>query len=487
MYLASIVFYNLFLHPLRDYPGPILLRVTRIGYCYKLIRGTLPFDILQLHKVYGDVVRIAPDELAYNNVTAWKDIMGHRGRGAAEFKKYQHFYNSSKAMPTTIVSSNGREHADLRRTMSHGFSESSLRNQEPLVMKYIDGLVQKLHEMSRSDTKAIDLMAWYNFTTFDIIGDLAFGEPFGCIRDSDYHPWIRGIFASVRLGTVVQTANHYPFFKKILFSLLSTKSSREKKAHNLVMATEKLQRRIAAGSKQERPDLIEGLLKKKDEMGLSMPQLIANSNTLIIAGSETTATLLSGVTYQLLKSGHALRTLTEEVRSRFKASSDINIVSVGQLPYMMACLNETLRIYPPVASGLPRVTPASGATICGRLVPGNVSHQSNSTVVAIHQYAIHNNEKYFKDPLNFHPERFLGDTKFASDNRDAFQPFHIGPRNCIGRNLAYVEMKLILAQIVWHFDLELAEESQGWAEKQKIFILWDKAPLMVHLRAVKRS
>ncbi|KAH8788468.1 cytochrome P450 [Diaporthe sp. PMI_573] len=479
LYIGTFIIYNIFLHPLRGYPGPLLLRATRLGYCYKLIKGTLPFDVLELHKAYGDVVRIAPDELAYNNAAAWKDIMGHRGKGVAEFEKYRSFYNPSKRMPTTIVGSNGKEHADLRRTMSHGFSERSLKDQQPLIMKYIDLLIQRLHEKSRANDP-VDLTAWYNFTTFDIIGDLAFGEPFGCLDNSEYHDWIRGIFASVRLGTVVQTANHYPLFKTLLFSLLSTKSSRDKKARNLTMATQKLQRRMLAGGKEGRPDLIEGLLKKKDELGLSMGQLVANGSTLIIAGSETTATLLSGVTYQLLESKDAMATLVQEVRSSFRSSDDIDIVSVAQLPYLSACLNETLRIYPPVATGLPRVTPANGANVCGRFVPGN-------TTVAIHQYAIHHNETYFKDPFNFHPERFLGDARFSSDNRDAFQPFHTGPRNCIGRNLAYVEMRLILARVIWHFDLELAQESHGWAEKQKIFILWDKSPLMVHLKPVVRS
>ncbi|KAF4839749.1 Cytochrome P450 monooxygenase 1 [Colletotrichum siamense] len=479
VYLAFSVFYNLYLHPLRNFPGPVLLRATRLGFGYKLNKGTLPFDILELHKKYGDIVRVAPNELAFNNVSAWKDIMGHRSSGAPEFEKYQMFYRPVTTIPSTIVSSGGKEHALLRRSMSHGFSERSLRDQQPLIMQYVNLFIQRLHE-NCAKGEPIDLMAWYNFTTFDIIGDLAFGEPFGCLERSDYHPWIRTIFISARLGTVVQTANHYPWMKKLMLNLLATKSARASRGKNLNNAREKVQRRMDLGGKGGRPDLIEGLLKKKDELGLSFDQLAANSNTLVIGGSETTATLLSGVTYYLLTNQHTLEKLVSEVRSTFEKEDDITIISVNKLSYMLACLDEALRIYPPVSMGLPRVTPKEGATVCGRFIPGNMT-------VAIHQWAIHHNEAYFKDPFSFRPERFLGDPEFASDNRDAFQPFHIGARNCLGRNLAYVEMRLILARLIWSFDLELAEESRDWVGQQKVFILWDKGPLKVHLKPVARA
>lgn len=94
---------------------------------------------------------------------------------------------------------------------------------------------------------------------------------------------------------------------------------------------------------------------------------------MIIGGSETTATLLAGVTYLLLSNPVALQRLTVEVRSTFQSEQEITMTSVNQLTYMLACLNEALRVYPPVPVGLPRVTPAGGRTIHGRFVPQGVS------------------------------------------------------------------------------------------------------------------
>ena len=104
-----------------------------------------------------------------------------------------------------------------------------------------------------------------------------------------------------------------------------------------------------------------------------MEKLQANCSLLIIGGSETTATLLSGVTYYLLTNPEAMRKLTAEIRSSFKSEDDIDFMSVSTLPYLLACLDEALRMYPPVPLGLPRVVPKGGATVSGHFVPEDVS------------------------------------------------------------------------------------------------------------------
>ncbi|WYZ44180.1 hypothetical protein EsH8_VII_000616 [Colletotrichum jinshuiense] len=493
IYVVSCIFYNLFLHPLRRYPGPLLMRATRATYCYRLARGTLPFDMLDLHQKYGDVVRIAPDELAFADPSAWKEIFGHRTGGGAggaplpSFEKADTFYRPITDRPRDIITAPGPEHAMLRRQMSHGFSDRSLREQEPVIMKYVDLFIQRLQEQVTSPyssgvaaEKPVNLTLWYNYCTFDIIGDLAFGEPFGCLEEGNYHPWVRTIFQMVRLGVVFQIANYFSALKSFIMAVMSTKSMTERRMEHLDMTMQKLKRRIELGKNEPRADLMEGLLKKKDEWNYSLEQLEGNAGILIIAGSETTATLLSGATYLLLKNPEKMKKLTDEVRTTFQSGEEIDLTSVNKLSYMLACLDETLRVYPPVPTGLPRIVPKGGATIAGKFVP-------EDTTVAIHQWAMYHNEKNFKNPSLFHPERFLGDAEYASDRKDALQPFHIGPRNCLGRNLAYVEMRIILARLLWSFDLVLADDSRDWMERQKIYTLWEKGSLNVYLKPVVRD
>ncbi|KAJ5106184.1 hypothetical protein N7456_002859 [Penicillium angulare] len=430
--------------------------------------------MLELHEQYGDIVRIAPDELAFSHPNAWKDIFGHKN-GEPEMVKAEWFYRAVDE-PLHIVNENPDEHRQLRRQMAHGFSEKSMRDQEPLIRKYVDLLIAKLHENCKAGPLVVS--DWYNFTTFDIIGDLAFGESFGCLESCKYDDWIKGIFESAYLGSFLQALSFVPLLKSTLLSLVP-KSMQEAHQKHKDLTKAKMLRRTAI--MEERPDLIERLLKKKDELNLSIGNLISNAEILIIGGSETTASLLSGVTFLLLQNPDKFQKLKDEVRSTFTSQEEITLISVNKLPYMLACLDEALRMYPPIANGLPRVCPKNGSTVLGEFIPEN-------TNLSIHQWALYRREKYFKDPNTYHPERFLSDPEFMDDCFDAFQPFHTGPRNCLGRNLAYSEMRLILALVVFSFDMQLAEESSDWI-KQRNFLMWEKGPLKVHLtpRATTRA
>lgn len=128
-----------------------------------------------MHQKYGDVVRITPDQLAFANPQAWKDIMGHRPAHAAEFEKSPQYYSPIEGSPVHIINANKQYHSGLRKSLAHSFSDKKIREQEPIIMRYVKLLMERLHEKS-GDDKALDISAWYNFTSFDIIGDLAYGE-----------------------------------------------------------------------------------------------------------------------------------------------------------------------------------------------------------------------------------------------------------------------------------------------------------------------
>jgi cytochrome P450 len=162
--------------------------------------------------------------------------------------------------------------------------------------------------------------------------------------------------------------------------------------------------------------------------GLSFEEMVAQGRILLIAGSETTATLLSGMLYFLLKNPSILARLVDEIRTAFSSENEIGIQSVSQLSYLHGVLEESLRMYPPVPNALPRVAPPEGAVVCGRFVPGGTS-------VGLHHWTCYHSEKNFFEPETFHPERWLDnkDPRFMNDDKDAFHPFSHGPRNCLGK------------------------------------------------------
>jgi cytochrome P450 len=106
---------------------------------------------------------------------------------------------------------------------------------------------------------------------------------------------------------------------------------------------------------------------------MSERELITNASCLIIAGSESTATLLSGLIFHLHSTPRVLALLQQEIRQAFKSPSGITFASVSDLPYLQACIEEALRLYPPIPCGLPRQVPVEGMEIDRLFVPGNVS------------------------------------------------------------------------------------------------------------------
>ncbi|KAF3015244.1 hypothetical protein E8E14_001181 [Neopestalotiopsis sp. 37M] len=471
VYLISVAVYRLTFHPLASFPGPLSHRISVWPRAILLARGDLPFHVAKLHAQYGPVVRLGPNELAFANPQAWKDIYGHRQAGQDEFPKSPKLYKIFDDLPTSIITAGREEHSLLRRQMAHGFSDRSMRGQEPIIGAYVDLLVQRLQSKCDGGRTPLNMRNWLNYATFDIIGDLGFGSPFGCLDTSDYHPWVRIITDNITQGAML-TAFASVGGRPIVQYLKRNGYLKRRNQHESLVR-ENLMKRMELGA--ERPDFIEGLIKMKEP--LSMGKLEMNAGLLIIAGSETTATLLSGAMFLLLTHPEALAKLTDEVRSSFATDGEITLLSVGNLSYMLACLNESLRQYPPVASGLPRLSPKGGALVDGHFV-------AEGTQVAVWQWAISHNPDHWTKPMEFHPERFLGDPNFKDDKLDAMQPFSVGPRNCIGRNLAYAEMRLILAKIVYNFDLKIADDSLRWLQDQKAYNLWDKPALNVYLTPV---
>ena len=142
----------------------------------------------RLHEKYGPVVRVSPNELAFNGVQAWEDIYGHR-IGAPNMHKSPIHVGSVEPMPgvTTLTMADDDNHARQRRALNHAFSLKALVEQEGILQRYVVQFIDGLKGMEKRG-ELFNVVNWYNFTTFDIIGDLAFGEPFGCLDRGENSP-----------------------------------------------------------------------------------------------------------------------------------------------------------------------------------------------------------------------------------------------------------------------------------------------------------
>lgn len=218
--------------------------------------------MLELHARHGPVVRIAPDELAFADPRAWRDIMQAGRPGAPEIGKWAEHYRARAGGPANIMSAPAGEHARLRRGMAAGFSERGMRSQEPIMQAYVGLLVRRLRAQCGGGGGGggpVDMVRWLNFAVFDLIGDLAFGEPFGCLETSAYHPWVRPATEVSALSAALPAVSHYPLLKKVVMAAIFSVFGA--KIEKYMMETKsKLLRRMET----ERSDLIQGLLKDQE-------------------------------------------------------------------------------------------------------------------------------------------------------------------------------------------------------------------------------
>ena len=229
------------------------------------------------------------------------------------------------------------------------------------------------------------MVDWYTWTTFDLIGDLAFGEPFNCLKDVATHPWIESLFGNIKVVPVVKAFHLYGLSS--LIGLLAPKKLLQQRQENHEYAVAKIDQRLV--NESERPDFWDKVLIHNKEgrgTGMTRDEMVSNASLLVLAGSETTATLLSGVTYLLLSHSNVMAKLVTEIRTTFKSDSDIDLVTVGKLEYMLAVLNEGMRIYPPVTAQPNRVAPRGGEMVCGKWVPEGVCLTSDPILASLTIY-----------------------------------------------------------------------------------------------------
>jgi cytochrome P450 len=361
--------YNILFHPLAKYPGPRLRAVTKVPYLTAMWKGKHHLAMHSLHTRYGPVVRIAPNNLSYINPQAWKDIYSHKKAPQLEMIKDPEFYVRNPDAPH-IVNGNREEHARYRRLYSPGFSLRSLREQEPLIQGYVNMFVDGIARACEQGETPVDMVQWFNFVTFDIIGDLAFGEPFGCLENGATD-WLAKLNQIEEAQMHYRVIQHIPllsrYARQIVNSMLPSDAVRGQHAHRK-LTREKVTRRVKNNS--PRPDFMEHILHQPD--ALTFGEMLSNSATLIQAGSETTATLLSGSLFLLLQHPEKMQKLVDELTTSFDNDNEMTIENTERLPYLAAVLEEGLRLYSPAVPNFPRQVPRGGASIDGRYVPAGV-------------------------------------------------------------------------------------------------------------------
>ncbi|KAF7192041.1 Cytochrome P450 monooxygenase [Pseudocercospora fuligena] len=468
--IANIV-YNIFFHPLARFPGPKIRAVSEIPYLRSMISGYAPQDQLALHKRYGPVVRVAPNELTFNGARAFRDIYGS-AKGRGELAKDKKYY---RGIGDTLLTSDTEYHAYLRRLLAPGFSNPALRKQELVLNDFVDVLVQEIDREGGNGKEAVDLVDWFNFFAFDIITFLTYGESSACLERSDLRGWVQKFRSLGRPLALAQAVGRLPaVFRYPLMAVLLPRRLLEDRNAVYSISREKVEHRLKLDESRV-PDFMTKLIDEYRRSNLTFEQLNNNATFLLAAGSETLATILAHLTFRLITNPRALSRAVKEVRNHFASAEEITLTKVNGCKYLNACIQEGLRVQAPSPATHPRYTPRGGCTIIDETpIPGDVA-------VGVPIYAACRSPTNFRNPDHFVPERWTGeDSAYDFDVKEAAQVFSVGPRDCLGRNLALAELKLVIARLLWQYDMEQCFPND-WAD-QKVFLVWEKTPLMVKLQ-----
>ncbi|KZT08063.1 cytochrome P450 [Laetiporus sulphureus 93-53] len=484
--LSSIAVYRLSpLHPLYKYPGPIPCKLSKLWLVYIAYKGKQHEYFRRLHDQYGPIVRLGPNELSILKVDVMPDIVGVNGMPKGPL--WDGRRASGKNGATSSDKGNllgvrdNKAHAEVRAIWNRAFTTAAVKRYEPMIIRrasqLVDELKKRCEDASKDGRKAVFNMAkWVNCVAFDFMGDFVFGGGFEMMRDEDASGILPMIETGMRLPALTQ---HIPWCLDIIYALPLAQST-----NGLADFTYKqVMRRMKEGTVHE--DLFhlisgEGVAESERP---SLPVIMEGTVIAIVAGSDTTATALSNAFYFLCANPSYYARLRAELDSEFPPGKGepTDTTKLARLQYLNAVINESLRLFPPGPTSLQRA-PAVGS---GGHMLGTNLFIPEGTAVYVPPYALHRDPRYFSPDTNkFWPERWLIiDDPTVITNRDAFIPFSSGPANCIGKPVAQIELRMVLAFLMQAFDMRFPEDydTSQWEQQMEDFFVLLKGPLPIVL------
>ncbi|KAI0391958.1 cytochrome P450 [Xylariaceae sp. FL0594] len=450
-FATSRVLYAFFLSPLRKIPGPLLARLTSKRGDLDNFSGRVAQRVERDTAAYGEVYVYKPNAVCVSNPDDVRAILGTQS-----FCKAPFFDIFDDGGTKNIVSQRDPVLASRRRRqMGPYFSYSYLHKMEPIIQKHgyqaMRAKWEKLIAAKGGDSAEVNYRVDTQLATFDIMSAVAFGrdpgtmskgsssimERSGTIMDLLDSPFVLGLLSLIPFTWLMR-----PW--KWMYQELAVYSKESADMRKQALATEG----------EEKPvDLLQAFIEAEDPESntkMSPSEIQAECIMMMLAGSETTSSAIMWVFHLLLLHPDKLAKAVQEVRSSFPPDHLILHKEVlTKLPYIDAVVSEALRVSPTTAGLTPRVSPSQGIELQGHYIPPGTELYVNLRSVNMH-------EKSWDSPRRFVPERFL-------DNEDAKKTlftFSYGPRNCIGRNLAWVEMLTIVANVLKDYDIALPPNSE---------------------------
>ncbi|KAF4634048.1 hypothetical protein G7Y89_g4056 [Cudoniella acicularis] len=483
-YASIRCFYHLYLHPASKFPGPRLAAISNVWYAYHWITGKYAMAVEKAFEEYGDVVRVAPNEVAFLTPQAASDIYGAHTKHLEHFTKTD-FVEMGKDDQGIAWERDPVKHRNTSKRLSPAFSMKSIKAKEPTMHKYID-LFVKMMKKDGGGEAGVELRIWTDWVAMDISAELAYSREMHQLDEMKSGPFLKAIWGVNFFVTIHQICKKFPLFTPIQF-LFVPPSAVISEFQARKLATKELETRIERQGKTEHLDHFETLVpagapKPTKEEKKELEVLAAQ---LLIAGYEPISSQFLCTIMFSLQEPETYKRLVNEIRETFTRYEDITPEALTPLRYLHASLMEALRLTVIGGTGMPRVSP--GATVDGNYI-------SKGVYVQYGHFAFTRSTQYFHEPRSYRPERWLPEdhlywkSAFKSDARESFFPFSQGPRGCPGMALAWHETRLFIAKVLWSFDVEMLPDQNIVFERDfNIHAMWEKPKFWVRFHPVVRD
>ncbi|KAJ5182615.1 hypothetical protein N7492_000231 [Penicillium capsulatum] len=476
--------------PLKDIPGPFWARFTSLWYFNRVRRGQFEHDNIRLHRQYGSIVRLAPNQYSISDSSAIKTVygVGSRFPKSAWYDGWKH-----PAQWSVFSDRNIKRHAETRKQFTNIYSMSSLIHYEGFVDQCADLFTARLSEFADNE-QSFNLGHWLQCYAFDVIGNITFGERFGIFSSLfaskvflifvtgflDQGHDIDGAMAALQKLIMYSTlVGIYPQWHPRLLGPLSKFQwsgaggrayiSKFVEERIRIHEAKKLDPNQATDETIQEQDFVDKMILARNKTPEKVTDfhlfMMARSN--VGAGSDTTAISLSSVMWHLLQNPDSLRKLRDEIdgfTAQGRCSVDVTFKESQELPYFQCVIKEALRMHS--ATGLPmwRVVPEGGAEINGRFFPAG-------TEIGVNTWVAHYDESVFTNAKTFRPERWLeaeSEPEKLKRMNQMYMPFGLGSRTCLGKHISILEISKLIPRLVR--DYEFTPLRNTWSTENYWFV-----------------
>ncbi|KAF2275384.1 cytochrome P450 monooxygenase [Westerdykella ornata] len=454
-YVLYGAIWRLYFSPIAHIPGPRLAALTRLYEIYYdvWLSGKYTFKIMDLHKQYGPIIRISPWEIHISDPDFYDTV--YAGYAQARRSDKWPYFTKFMGLDLCVFATVEHElHRKRRSALLPYFSMASVRRLQPVIQERIDVMLNRMKEFRDTD-EVLNASCMFSALTNDVTNTYSFARHDHRLETPNFDPSSRD--ASLAGANSANIMKHVPWVNDVFKALPDSVVA----ALNPALASFAKQKRtsraqvekIIAGDNEEwrgkeHPTIFHAALDSKlPPEEKTIDRLADDAQMMVMAGTLTTAATLELITFWLLSQPETLRKLKEELLNVMPSADDVGKIplpTLEGLPYLTAVIKEGLRLSYGVSTRLQRIDPDNSIVYKDKKT-GKEWVIPPKTPLGQTAVQIHHDEEIYPDSHKFIAERWLN-----TDGRRLEKylvSFCQGSRKCLGVNLAYGELYLVLSAI----------------------------------------